>query len=291
MTYYEELDLPPTASTDEIRHSYKALARLLHPDQCNDTRLKRLAELQMRRLNQILAVLTDAQERRRYDAGLRVVAAPPRPYRGPVDPGRISPPPRLSLWHRPWFPGLCAWLPAIAGLFVFVAALTYYESGASLPAVLSGTVSNSAEERIPAEPALLPARPADAAAGHAGFRPSAFAGNWISAPPMRETAEDGAAESAELRVSELAGVLRGSYQARYRVRDGAPEVVFDFEGTARDASPQLFWTGPGGSRGKVRLRLLSADQLQVIWTASRLGALLDFPSGTAELIRQQESGN
>ena len=74
MNYYEELGVSSSASHEEIRHSYKALARLLHPDQITDVSLKTVAELQMRRLNQILSVLTDPEERRRYDLSLEVPA-------------------------------------------------------------------------------------------------------------------------------------------------------------------------------------------------------------------------
>ena len=97
----------------------------------------------------------------------------------------------------------------------------------------------------------------------------------------------------ELRVSESAGVLLGRYQARYRVTDRAidPDVSFQFEGSASAPSTQLPWTGPGGAAGKVILRLVSADQLEVTWTANRLSSALGLASGTAQLIRQQESRN
>lgn len=70
MDYYEELSVARTASLAEIRHSYRYLVRLLHPDRCADENLCLLAGLQMKRLNQILAVLSDAGQRSRYDAGL-----------------------------------------------------------------------------------------------------------------------------------------------------------------------------------------------------------------------------
>jgi len=65
--YYEELGVARTASAEEIRRSYKRLARLFHPDHQSDPELRAAAELQMRRLNEILAVLTDPMERMRYD--------------------------------------------------------------------------------------------------------------------------------------------------------------------------------------------------------------------------------
>jgi curved DNA-binding protein CbpA len=111
MTYYEELGLSPAASIDQIRHSYKTLVRLLHPDQCHDESVKRLAELQMRRLNQILAMLTDPQERGRYDARLMSPAIPPRRRADRF----VSPVPPTRPWLRRTLVGLCAWgTPAVA---------------------------------------------------------------------------------------------------------------------------------------------------------------------------------
>ena len=70
MNYYEELGLRQDAALEEIRQAYRVLARLLHPDSQPDARLKAMAECQMKRLNEILAVLTDSQKRRQYDESL-----------------------------------------------------------------------------------------------------------------------------------------------------------------------------------------------------------------------------
>lgn len=67
MDYYEEFGIPRSASTEEIRRAYKSLVRLLHPDQIQDPDLKRLAEGQMKRINEIFAVLSDSDRRRAYD--------------------------------------------------------------------------------------------------------------------------------------------------------------------------------------------------------------------------------
>ncbi|MCS7024853.1 MAG: DnaJ domain-containing protein [Bryobacteraceae bacterium] len=70
MTFYEELGVSPKASIEEIRESYRQLARLLHPDRTSDESARRLAEIQMKRLNAIVALLTHADKRRAYDASL-----------------------------------------------------------------------------------------------------------------------------------------------------------------------------------------------------------------------------
>jgi hypothetical protein len=71
LNYYEEFGVISNASTEDIRQAYKVLARLLHPDAQVDERLRAAAERQMRRINEILAVLTDPRRRREYDDRLR----------------------------------------------------------------------------------------------------------------------------------------------------------------------------------------------------------------------------
>jgi len=70
MNHYEELAVAQDASEEEIHQAYRSLARLLHPDNHADPKLKSVAERQMIRLNEILATLADPQKRRKYDASL-----------------------------------------------------------------------------------------------------------------------------------------------------------------------------------------------------------------------------
>jgi hypothetical protein len=112
MTYYEELGVPGGASREEIRQAYKRLVRLLHPDRCSDPATRLLAELQMRRLNGILEVLSDPGERARYDRWLVERDSPWRRHRLPAGPGPAQ---RLrALWQNWW----SAWRrrrPPVAG--------------------------------------------------------------------------------------------------------------------------------------------------------------------------------
>ena len=71
MNYYEELGIPHVAPPEEVRRAYRNLARLLHPDQQSDEALRRLAGIQMARLNEILHTLTDPKLRQIYDDCLR----------------------------------------------------------------------------------------------------------------------------------------------------------------------------------------------------------------------------
>ena len=67
MTYYEELGLSARATEAEVKRSYKRLTLLLHPDQHQEPEIKALADVQMKRLNEIVAMLLDPEQRRLYD--------------------------------------------------------------------------------------------------------------------------------------------------------------------------------------------------------------------------------
>jgi len=89
MDHYEELGIERDASAAEIRQAYRRLMQLLHPDHCSDAAGRRLAELQARRLNGILAALSSPVERERYDRMLAFPAAslappPPMPSSAPA---------------------------------------------------------------------------------------------------------------------------------------------------------------------------------------------------------------
>jgi hypothetical protein len=78
--YYEELGVERNAAPETIRDSFRALVRLLHPDQQTDEHLKSIAEKQMRKLNRIYAVLSDPEKRRDYDDLLAAPLVPPAAF-------------------------------------------------------------------------------------------------------------------------------------------------------------------------------------------------------------------
>jgi hypothetical protein len=82
--YYEELGVDRGAAPEEIRDSFRALVRLLHPDHQRDENLKAIAERQLRKVNRIYAVLSDPERRRRYDATLENEYRPPTIVFGPA---------------------------------------------------------------------------------------------------------------------------------------------------------------------------------------------------------------
>ena len=62
--YYEILGVPRTASDDEIKKSFRKLARQYHPDVAKD---KKKAEEKFKEINEAYEVLSDPAKRKKYD--------------------------------------------------------------------------------------------------------------------------------------------------------------------------------------------------------------------------------
>jgi molecular chaperone DnaJ len=63
--YYEVLGVPRTATTDEVKSSYRRLARQYHPDVTKEN--PKVAEERFKELSEAYEVLIDPEKRRRYD--------------------------------------------------------------------------------------------------------------------------------------------------------------------------------------------------------------------------------
>src|ERR1017187_2466926 len=98
MDYYEELGVDRSASPDEIRQAYRHLVRLLHPDHCNDDQVRPLADLQMKRLNGVLRVLTNPAERETYDRSVFGDQGSPPTFPAPLPPPPLRGP-QVWFWH------------------------------------------------------------------------------------------------------------------------------------------------------------------------------------------------
>jgi curved DNA-binding protein len=62
--YYEILGVPRTAKDDEIKKSFRKLARLHHPDVAKD---KKKSEEKFKEINEAYEVLSDPEKRKKYD--------------------------------------------------------------------------------------------------------------------------------------------------------------------------------------------------------------------------------
>ncbi|MCB1087524.1 MAG: J domain-containing protein, partial [Verrucomicrobiae bacterium] len=62
--YYEILEVDRSATQDEIRKSFRKLARKYHPDVAED---KETAEEKFKELNEAYEVLSDPEKRQTYD--------------------------------------------------------------------------------------------------------------------------------------------------------------------------------------------------------------------------------
>lgn len=313
MDYYEELGVHRVAEVEEIRRAWRNMARLLHPDQQREEGLRLLAETQMKRLNEICALLTDPVERLRYDRSLLGAPPPPRPPAGR---------------HPRWM------LAAVLAVFAVAAAALYPRRAAPrtmshvpesvtaatpLPApkpVRRRAIHRDApaplrrqQEPPPAEalaspsepppeiaatgpdppplPGLLPAtlaqpaeQPAPSIAGAWFYAPlKASPGSVVLYPP----------EFVELFITEAAGTIHGRYRARYKVGDRpiSGDVQFSFDGRPQDGPVVLAWTGSAGASGEIRLKLLAGDTLQVNWHATEFGDSMGLASGAAILTRRR----
>ena len=62
--YYESLGVPRTASADEIKKSFRKLARQHHPDVAKE---KKKSEEKFKEINEAYEVLSDPAKRKKYD--------------------------------------------------------------------------------------------------------------------------------------------------------------------------------------------------------------------------------
>ena len=93
-------------------------------------------------------------------------------------------------------------------------------------------------------------------------------------------------EYIEATISEDNGAIHGRYRSRFMITDRAitPDVNFTFTGMLNGTQCNCEWTGGGGAKGTVTLKLTGDNSMKVDWAATELGSL-GLASGTAILTR------
>jgi curved DNA-binding protein CbpA len=326
LTLYDDLGLPASASDEEIREAYLNLVRLLHPDSQRDPTLRRFSENQMKRVSRAHAVLSDPERRRRYDRTLTgdgvEVTQPPVESKRTV--GRWRARALITIgWLICAFAGVVGigWYfsqpageslqPAQASAPPVTPATGTRSAPASIPPApatdaadtspdLEALRSELAAAKIARDRALdqnvlqakeldfLTHRILNAPRGPL-YGPSRFSGVWVL-PPSRSAPATSAftPQSVDLIMSEHQGALEGRYRARYPSM-GVPEppmVRFYFEGKCQDDMANAAWTGDGGSKGEIQLKLTSDNTLQLVWSVTEPGNQTGPATGTLALVRK-----
>ena len=325
LTHYDDLGLHAAASGEEIREAYLNLVRVTHPDLQNDPGLKRYAENQMQRVNRAYAVLSDPERRRLYDASLGSNGAEPAGERAASkrSKGRWR---ARALITIGWL--ICAFAGVVGIGWYFSQQSGELTEPARVNAAPVAPVTNTrtAPAANPAPPAadardtsedvdalraeltgvktardraldqvVLQAKELDFLTNrilNGPQRPMVgrFSGTWVL--PASKVAPSSAytPESVDLIMAEHEGLIQGRYRARYPSM-GLPEpamVHFYFEGKRQDATADAAWTGEGGSKGEIQLKLTSESTLQLVWSVTEQGGQTGPATGTVALVRKRE---
>lgn len=309
-TLYDDLGVAANASAEEIRDAHRRMAKLLHPDYCQDLQTRKLAEAHMKRVNAAFAVLSDPAQRQQYDVALQnppVGAA--RPFFRQVPGwawtaaggaalliGVFVAPPK----EPPPVPAVSKALPVVGASGQARPApparkqerpppAKPRKAAAVLPPAMLPPPRPVRREFVPPPPlaAAAPAldAPPAAAFGSLAFDPprETLAGAWVYIKPAvaATAANTYPPEFIELTVIEEGERIKGRYNARYRVGNLAisPDVRFTFEDGV--------WKGNGGAVGEIEINLLSPDRLYVSWVTTVPGTQPALGSGSAVLIRRR----
>jgi len=291
---------------------------MLHPDLHTDPESRLIAECQTKRLNALRAVLTKPAARAAYDRSLAAVRVPDR---------LLILPPQIRGRRKGWtalpWAAAAVIVVAVLGPSAVPRAANLPESTPAqqqLPQPSHPMASrtpvkghNSARATRPeisvVEPVRLdpvavplralngplreivvPAKPATAAPAISP-KPASIAGQWFSIPRSGERirVQGYASEYVHVSIAEENDGLSGTFEARYRVPDRpiSPSVRFRFLGTYKESS-ELVWNGPGGAAGKLTLRLLDPQHMELTWWVTEVGTELGLGSGRATLIRLED---
>jgi hypothetical protein len=150
MTYYEELGISADAAEEDIRQAHRRLVKLLHPDQQSNDELRRLAELQLMRINALVEQLLDPTQRRLYDLTIRSPLPSIPPAANPEARGVAS---NEAITDEAIQKG---WKYAFAGVSIVILAWIFSAGSPTdvvrsvTTGVLSATTASAASEAAPA---------------------------------------------------------------------------------------------------------------------------------------------
>lgn len=352
LTFYDELGVASDASPEEIRNSFRALVRMVHPDHHPDLNLKTIAERQMRKLNRVYAVLSDPEKRRRYDAVLEeknfggtIVLSPDarvnvqrlkgrlawfgamlltavtliwlasespgaRPVQSSERPAQSAFPAKAVTGASGEVDQLRAELRTMkAERDLAVRELVRLRGSRSAP---TGTIDARPDPPSPVATTLtelpspvLPLLAAGTAPAHVpavrlapavrqGTAGRSFIGFWFytkqeAASRTKSSLYPPDFIEASITV-EQNGQVHGKYRSRYKIVDRAisPDVNFEFSGNPVGPVLVAPWTGLGGSKGEITLKMTGDNAMKVDWSTFELGSIQGLITGTATLTRKIE---
>jgi hypothetical protein len=271
---FEELGVARSATSTEIRQAYKNLVRLLHPDHCRDEDVRRLAGLQMRRLNETADILLDPVRRQRYEAEIDCQL-------------RVEPPAAAILQHayaagqREANLKLAGWC-LLAGMVVSSVFwfLRENDSPARSPAqapeaqvAQSGAAENGDTalagrlDDLEGRLRILEHRPG-AAPRPAAPQATRIAGEWLYRSALSLAASPGglpAEKRISLTISEQGGILRGTYSSGYVISDGVVSSIIAFHFDGKPSDGLVAWNDSQGTAGAIQFRLLTPNALLASW--------------------------
>jgi curved DNA-binding protein CbpA len=294
VNHFEELGLGRSAGPDEIRQAYRSLASLLHPDRQRTDQHRRLADLQMKRLNAAIETLLDPARRTDYETELdaprrrstvpQVIVVPspaaePDCWRGAIDPRSVL------LFAAGAVFATVLWYSLDSSRAAEARNAQPLASEATVEAALRSRLAEM-EERVQN---LEKQRSASSLRGDSPDGSSRFAGTWYydlgaqSGPSQRL-----ASKRIDLRITDDNGVLHGTYRSQVNPFTGEAEdtISFDFSGKGDPRRTRLPWTTSDGGSGEIELHLIGRDTLDTRWWAFSLGKAVGENHGSAVLRRR-----
>jgi curved DNA-binding protein CbpA len=286
VNHFEELGLGRSAGPEEIRHAYRTLASLLHPDRQRTEQHRKLADLQMKRLNAAIETLLDPARRSDYETQLdaprrstvpHVIVVPPPPaeaesWRGAIDPRSVL-------------------LFAAGAIFATVLwySLDSSQTRSAQPVASDSTIETALRSRLAEMEErvqnLEKQRSEPTRRGDSPDRANRFAGAWYyDLGPSRTLAS----KRIDLNITEDNGVLHGTYRSQSNPFAHEPEdtISFDFSGKGDPGHARLPWITSDGGTGEIELRLIGRDTLDTRWWAFSLGKATGENHGSAVLRRR-----